>query len=412
MVESQSLTILNKSPIKNENKFNEESTNDNNNPLDVNNINNSEKIQSYINNDLQISLNNIHKFKTFKEYKNSLNLSFNDNKLPIPAITSHNGEGHESVQKVNSLKTKSLSVINNYSFLANRKKFDNESIEDFKNKIKERLNSDNLNPQQKPSSMFHDLFNNGFLKRKHSFHHSYSLNYLASKKEKEKENLQNNYLKRKNDTSSSDFKTTLKREIAQNQSYINSLKKETHSLVNTIKNINEDQTKKTEESNVINEKLNNTNQTVNDKDKKSSEDNDFDKALLDEKIQQNEEILKKKISDAKKNKLKFSKEMLERSKNIKERRRKERELVIKSLDDMQKSQKERIADIEKESLEWKSTVMDIEKELLSLKNSISSTDGLFDDLFKKGKKLELEVESLRKKNKVINYLFKYKYYYN
>jgi len=53
--------------------------------------------------------------------------------------------------------------------------------------------------------------------------------------------------------------------------------------------------------------------------------------------------------------------------------------------------------------EWKQTITEIEKQLASLKVSISSTDGLFTDLFKKGKELELEIDNIKKKNMV--YIF-------
>lgn len=54
-----------------------------------------------------------------------------------------------------------------------------------------------------------------------------------------------------------------------------------------------------------------------------------------------------------------------------------------------------------EAFEWKKTIADIEKNLASLKNSINNTDGLFTNLFKKGKELELEIDTIKKKNMVI-----------
>ena len=50
--------------------------------------------------------------------------------------------------------------------------------------------------------------------------------------------------------------------------------------------------------------------------------------------------------------------------------------------------------------EWKKTISNIEKQLASLKDSISNADGLFSNLFKKGKELELEIDSIKKKNMV------------
>jgi len=94
----------------------------------------------------------------------------------------------------------------------------------------------------------------------------------------------------------------------------------------------------------------------------------------------------------------YSKNIIERSKQIKEKRRKEKKKVIEKLDEMKKIQEERIKSIEKESTEWKQTITEIEKQLASLKVSICSTDGLFTDLFKKGKELELEIDNIKKKN--------------
>ncbi|ORX79832.1 hypothetical protein BCR32DRAFT_327929 [Anaeromyces robustus] len=65
---------------------------------------------------------------------------------------------------------------------------------------------------------------------------------------------------------------------------------------------------------------------------------------------------------------------------------------------MKKIQEERIHTIEKESSEWKKTISDIEEQLASLKSFIDNTDGLFSDLFKKGKELELEIDTIKKKN--------------
>ncbi|OUM56273.1 hypothetical protein PIROE2DRAFT_19186, partial [Piromyces sp. E2] len=95
----------------------------------------------------------------------------------------------------------------------------------------------------------------------------------------------------------------------------------------------------------------------------------------------------------------YSKNITEKSKKIKEKRKLEKKKVIEKLEEMKKIQQERIQNIEKESSEWKKTITDIEKQLASLKDSINNTDGLFSNLFKKGKELELEIDSIRMKNK-------------
>ncbi|KAG4096294.1 hypothetical protein H8356DRAFT_1682649 [Neocallimastix lanati (nom. inval.)] len=92
-----------------------------------------------------------------------------------------------------------------------------------------------------------------------------------------------------------------------------------------------------------------------------------------------------------------SNNLIEKSKQIKEKRKNEKMKIIEDLNEMKKAQEERYQMIEKESSEWKKTVSDIEKSMDSLKSIINNTDGIFSNLFKKGKELELEVNALKKK---------------
>ncbi|ORX57280.1 hypothetical protein BCR36DRAFT_409589 [Piromyces finnis] len=399
-----------------------------------------------------LTLNTLKKFKTFKEYKESLE----NTTIIIPKTVSKKKDLHNDKSKISDLSMSNLNLkIEKWDKNSNSNR--KNALQDLQNTreqfLKEKHKSyhklripnfgyPNIKKVTKSTALAKS-------NPKKSSSDSNNSNYvenlkkealsIAERMKKIDENASESIKKRfekitggsleksKTSPNNDNFNKLIMKELKNNRS----IKRENskYDILRTETVLNKNYQSKTKKNSKSSGNINKVKSESEDKEKievKSEnaqvikkEDEYLEKSTDKEEINDKEELNKKNIDKNKTEKLynkedlnalvdnmtvnisspiTYSKNIIEKSKQIKEKRRKEKEKVIEKLNEMKKVQEERIQNIEKESSEWKKTISDIEKQLASLKDSISNTDGLFSNLFKKGKKLELEIDSIKKKN--------------